>query len=275
VVDIFEEVDEELRNDEYQVLLRKYGPWVLGGAVAIVAGTAAYQGWSAWRTSQIETSSNAFIVAQEHYDEGRLPLAAASFETLAGNATAGYATLSLLQRAAIALEDGDSEVAAQFFDQAAASSSDPLISDLAELKSVWARWETLSSSDVEIRLSPLTQTQSPYRYLARESIAAAALRAGEYDTAEGIYQLLSLDTGDKPARVRQRAMEALALLEQINANAPEASTDEASAVEAGAVEALADDATTDETSTEETSTEEANAVETSDDEPTAGEAGDD
>ena len=43
MVDIFEEVDEELRKDKYQELLRKYGPWALGGAIGIIAVAAGYQ----------------------------------------------------------------------------------------------------------------------------------------------------------------------------------------------------------------------------------------
>ena len=43
MVDVFDEVEEELRQERYHALLRKWGPWVPGGAVTIVAGVAGYQ----------------------------------------------------------------------------------------------------------------------------------------------------------------------------------------------------------------------------------------
>ena len=211
MVDIFEEVDEELRRDKYQDLLRKYGPWVLGGALAIIAGAAGYQGWNAWRTAQHEASSDAYVSALRAAEAGNYSLASTGFETLAEDGVGGYPELALLQRGSVALEEGDREAAAGFFDRAARQASDPVIRDLATLKSVWARWDALSFNDIEIRLTPLTGDTSPYRFLAREAIAAAALRDGNLERARETYQLISFGF-DAPQGVRQRAQEALAVI---------------------------------------------------------------
>lgn len=212
MVDIFEEVDEELRKDKFQDLARQYGPYVIGAAAAIVLGTAGYQGWQAWQTSTRETSSDAYLVAVNAVDAGQSAQAASSFETLATTGTASYANLALLQRAAIALEAGDNAAAAGFFEQVAAQSGDPLIRDLASLKAVWALWDDLSFNDVEIRLTPLTDPTSPYRHLAREAIAVAALRADDLPRARREYQFLSV-AFDVPQGVARRAQEGLALID--------------------------------------------------------------
>ncbi|MGK0267320.1 MAG: hypothetical protein ACI82N_001573 [Maricaulis sp.] len=211
MVDIFEEVDEELRKDKYQDLARQYGPLVLGAAAAIILGTAGYQGWQAWQTSTRETSSDAYLVAINALDAGQVTQAAAGFEALASSGTASYEILALVQRAAIALEAGDNVAAAGFYEQAAAQSGDPLVRDLASLKAVWALWDTLSFNDVEIRLTPLTDATSPYRHLAREAIAVAALRADDLDRARREYQFLSVGF-DVPQGVARRAQEGLALI---------------------------------------------------------------
>ena len=218
MVDIFEEVDEELRRDKYQDLLRKYGPWALGGALAIIAGAAGYQGWQAWRTAQHETSSEAYIEALRAAETGDYATAAARFEALAEDGAAGYDELALMQRGAVALEQGERELAAGFYEQAAQRAADPIIGDLAELKAVWARWEALSFNDIEIRLTPLTGDTSPYRFLAREAIAAAALRDGNYDRARELYQQISFGFV-APQGVRRRAQEALAVIERETAAA--------------------------------------------------------
>ncbi|MBO6728283.1 MAG: tetratricopeptide repeat protein [Maricaulis sp.] len=211
MVDVFEEVEEELRNDKYQEALKKWGPWVGGAAAAIVLGAAGLQFWDYWRTSQLEESSDAFIEAMTNLEAGELALADAGFDTLSRDGSDGYALLSLMRRAEIALENGDNAQAASLYDQVAAASNDPLIDDLAQLKAVWARWDELSFADVEIRVSPLAAASAPYRLLARETIGAAALRAGDYDRAQSEYQLLAFSL-DAPQGVQRRGQEALALI---------------------------------------------------------------
>ncbi len=212
MVDIFEEVDEELRKDKYHDLARRYGPLVLGAAAAVVLGTAGYQGWHAWQNSTRAASSDAFHLAVTALEAGQMAQASTRFEALAETGTNAYASLALLQRAAIALDAGDNVAAAGFYDQVAAQSGEPMIRDLASLKAVWALWDTLSFNDVEIRLTPITGPVSPYRYLAREAIAVAALRAGDLSRARREYQFLSVGF-DVPQGVARRALEGLALID--------------------------------------------------------------
>lgn len=211
MVDIFEEVDEELRRDKYQDLARQYGPLVLGVAAAIILGTAGYQGWHAWQTSTRERASDTYEVAIAALEAGRAAQAVTGFDTLVESGTDSYATLALMQRAAMALEAGDNTTAAAFYEQAASRTAEPTIRDLARLKAVWALWDALSFSDVEIRLTPLTTATSPYRHLAREAIAVAALRAGDMARAQREYQFLSTSF-DAPQGVARRALEGLALI---------------------------------------------------------------
>ena len=222
MVDIFEEVDEELRKDKYQDLADKYGPWVLGGALAIIVAAAGFQGFQAWQTSVREDASDQFMVAVNQLADGNAAGAATSFDAVVDNGTRGYADMALLRRAGIALDAGDTASAISLYEQVAAASADPLVSDLAALKAVWAGWAALSFSDIEIRFSPLTDASSPFRHLARESIAAAALEAGDLVRARREYQFLS-SSFDAPQGVMRRASEALARI----AEHPEAFAGEA------------------------------------------------
>lgn len=232
MADIFEEVDEEVRRDRYLDQWRKYGPWVISGATAIVLGTAGWQLWDYMHTQALNSSSDSFIAAQTDFEAGRLPDASTGFELLMEEGTPGYQVLATLQRAAVALEAGAPQTAAQYFDQAAEQSGDPLIRDLAVLKSVWARWPTLSAADIGIRLRPLTNDDRPYRYMALESIAAAALRDGDLAQAESDYEYLrnqltiqeGLSPGSTPRGLFTRIDEALAVIVQQQALLGDAET---------------------------------------------------
>ncbi|MDF1767438.1 tetratricopeptide repeat protein [Maricaulis sp.] len=267
MVDIFEEVDEALSRDKYQELLRKYGPWALGGALAIIVGTVAWQGFDAWQTSGREAASDSYAAAMTQVEAGQLPLAAASLETLAGQGTAGYVPLALIQRGNVALEQGDNAAAADFFEQAAAAASDPLLGDMAEIRAVWAAWDTLSFSDIDLRLSRLVNGESPFRHLARETIASAALRADNYERARTQYQFLAF-ANDAPAGVSARAREALALIAQ------RAGPAEPSADDVPADTMAADDAPVDDAAAADDAVAEETAAET-EETPDAGDAGND
>lgn len=216
MVDVFEEVEEQLRQEKYLDALKQWGPWVGGAAAAIVVVAAGYQWWTHNQTVAAEAASLQYLSAIDQLVDENLGLADAGLDTVTREGTAGYRTLALLQRAAIALENDDPAAAADLYDQAAASTSEPVVRDLAQLKSIWARWDSLSFADIEIRLMPLADGGAPYRWLARESIGAAALREGNLERAESEYQLLafSFETSDE---ARRRAQEALAVIAARNA----------------------------------------------------------
>ena len=44
--DVFREVDEEVRKDRALTLWNRYGRFLIGGVVGVVAATAAWQGWT-------------------------------------------------------------------------------------------------------------------------------------------------------------------------------------------------------------------------------------
>ncbi len=232
MVDVFDEVEEQLRQDRYQEALKKWGPIVGGVALAIILVAAGWQWWVASRVAQAEAASMAYLAAVDQIIEEETALAQAGLQALSEDGNAGYRTLALLQRAGLALDEGDRETAATYFDEAASSTSEPLLRDLAQLKSVWARWDELSFADIEIRLSPLAADSAPYRFLARESIGAAALRAGDLERAESEYQILAFSFEVSDA-LRRRAQEALAAIAALQAVSGEDVTDEQATTEDG------------------------------------------
>ncbi len=217
MVDVFDEVEEELRRERYQSLLRQWGPWVGGGAAAIVIGVAGYQFWD-WRsTSAAEAASDQFIAAAQLFEEGDLSGADAAFAEMAESGPRGYATLSLMRQGEIAIAENRPDDAARFFEQAAARSPEPLTRQLAQYKAGLALFDTLSYDDLSVRLTPLTEGDALFGALARELMAAAAMRDERWEEARAEYELLAISL-DAPPGVSRRAGEALVFIRQ---NAPQ------------------------------------------------------
>lgn len=216
MADAFDEVEEELRRERYQAMLRKWGPWVAGVAAAIVIAAAGYQYWSATSRQASDAASDAYQAAASLFEAGAINEADAAFAQLAQTGPRGYATLALMRRAAIAQAMGDRDEAARLYEAAGERSPDPLTRDVARYRAVLAVFDDLSLDDLNLRLEPLTRAGSAVGPLARELMAAAALRDQRWDDARRRYELLSFAL-DAPAGVQRRAREALAFIDQ---NAP-------------------------------------------------------
>ncbi len=217
MVDVFDEVEEELRRERYNALFRKWGPWVLGGAVAIVAGAMGWVLWDGARTSAAEEASNAYFDAAELFENGDFAAAESAFGELAAGESRGYATLALLRQGEIALSENRTAEAAQLFEQAAERAPEPLTRQLAQYKAALALFDELSYDDLSVRLTPLTEGEALFGALARELIAAAAMRDERWEEARSAYTLLAVSL-DAPPGVSRRASEALVYIRQ---NAPE------------------------------------------------------
>lgn len=216
MADVFDEVEEELRKERYTQLFRTYGPWVIGAAVAVVAGVAGYQWWDARVSGAQAASGEQMYAAVEAYQSGEYERAGAQLDTLASQAPRGYETLAQLQQGAIALEQGNEAEALAFYNEAASIAPDRLTRDVARYKALLIEMDELSYDDVALRAEALTQGEAPLGPLARELTGIAAIRAERWEEARRIYDQLAFAL-DTPQNMQRRIAEARALIAQ---NAP-------------------------------------------------------
>lgn len=210
--DIFREVDEDLRSEQYLKLWDRYGRLLIGAAVGIIVATAVWQAWTWWETRKNEEDSMRFIAALQLFQNGQPGAAVTTLETLEKEGGEGYATLAKLQRAAALVQAGDRREAIVLYDQVAADESvDKPLRDLAALMAAQNLLDTSDRPTLERRLTPLLDETSPWRFAARELMALTALRAGDTAKARELFVALT-DDPTTPQGVRARAAEMLAAL---------------------------------------------------------------
>lgn len=212
MVDIFDEVDEELRAERAQLLLKRYGGLIVAAAVAIVGAAAGWQAWRWYEARQDQAAAVEYLTAMSLADttaagssQASRTAAAAAFAQLAAKAPQGYATLALLHEAALKADSGDVQAAAALWDKVASDSSvDPLLRGLASL--LWAQHQldTADPSLLQARLKALASPDNPWHALAQEQLALLDLREGKTDQAKTALRHLAEDTG-APNGVRGRA----------------------------------------------------------------------
>ncbi|MGA0952179.1 MAG: tetratricopeptide repeat protein [Candidatus Puniceispirillaceae bacterium] len=206
MADIFDEIDEDLKRDQMQLLWARYGKIVMAAVAAIVLLVALRQGYAAWQTSQAEASASAYQQALKSDD------VVTALEAQRGQLTNGYAMLAQFQIAAEqAARDDFAAAEASYLALASDASLDPLYQQAATLLSVMVAPQDTDVSALEARLSDLETAAGPWQAMALETGAGLALRNGNKDAAVAKYKRLA-EMADVPAGMRQRAERMIVML---------------------------------------------------------------
>jgi hypothetical protein len=211
VPDIFDEVEEEVRAEQWQRFLARYAWAIVAGVILVIAAVAGWRVWE-WRQSRLDAMAasqylTAISQAQTPGEAGKPAREAATglLIGMAQNAPAGYRTLARLRAAGLLADEGKLAEALNLYNAVATdSSADPLLRELATL--LWAERQ-IDSGDPQVlaaRLKPLADGDSPWRPLAQCELALLDLREHQTDAARATLQRLSADAA-APAGVRDSA----------------------------------------------------------------------
>jgi len=210
VVDIFDEVEDELREERMQALLKKYAGLLFAAALLVIGGAAGWKGWIWYQERRDLAAASSYLSASEISDATGVAsparaAAVAAFQAVAAGAPNGYRILARLREASLRADSGDLQGASAVWDTVAADgSADPLLRDLANL--TWCIYHADKGDPalLEGRLKPLTTPGNAWRSLALEQLALLDLRQGHAEAAKTELKKLASDA-TAPAGVRNRA----------------------------------------------------------------------
>jgi hypothetical protein len=212
VVDIFDEVDEDLRAERVQNLFRRYGGLIVAAAVLVVVAAGAWQAWRWWDARRDADAASAYLAAmwtadglRPGDDKSRAAAAGKAFAAVVPHAPPGYATLARLRAAALLADAGDLPAATVIWDEVAGDgAADRLLRDLASLNWVQHQLDHGDPAALRARLGPLTAPDNAWRALALETEGLLDMRTGQTAAAREIFQRLARDA-TAPDGVRGRA----------------------------------------------------------------------
>lgn len=208
--DIFEEVEEKLREDKLQVWWNKYGMVAIGAAVGLVLFVGAYGAYNSWRASVNAATGEKFAALQQEVQSDPAG-AQAALTTFEKSAHGGYRALAEMERAGALQAQGDLRGAIAALDNAAKLANEPVVKQSAQLRAAYLAAETDNLTTLEERVKPLIDTRGPFSYLARELVGVKAYEAGQPERARTEFTYLETSL-DAPEGVRQRAQSFLSVL---------------------------------------------------------------
>jgi hypothetical protein len=203
VSDIFREVEEDVRREQFEKLFKKYRDHLIALAALVIIGVAGLQLYRVYEQRETEKASVAYAAAGQLLEANQPRAAEPQFADLAKSAPSGYAKLAQMAEADALFAANDHNAAIKLYEQIA-NQNDPYLSGVARLHAAWMIVDGASRSDVENLLAPLTDPSNAWHDLAQEVLAYADLRAGNNDAALKSYQRLANDK-DAPASLHSRA----------------------------------------------------------------------
>jgi hypothetical protein len=207
VSNLFQEIDDELRQDKATLLWKKYGSTLIGAIIAVIIGVGAYEGWKSYDLSTRTELGDKYAQALELARQDQFDGAAKEFQALAGETDGGYKTLALMQEASLLVQQGKNADAAQaYFKIAENGEVNQDFRDLALVLGALNGLDSMEANEIINRLKPLIGGANAWRHSANEITAYAHAKAGDTAKAAEIMKSLSEDAS-VPAGVRQRARE--------------------------------------------------------------------
>ncbi len=203
--DVFlREVDDALREDQLKTILNRYGKPI--GAV-IGVGLLALAGWLWWDNSAQQKAaeqSEKAIIALDKLEAGNAAGTLADLDALAKDGSDGTRTTAALTRAAILVQQGKTEEGAKAFAAIAADDSAPqAFRDMATIREVSIRFDSLPPQQVIDRLKPLAVPGNAWFGSAGELVGMAYLKQGKPELAGPLFAAIGKNT-EVPSSLRSR-----------------------------------------------------------------------
>ncbi|HTX49975.1 MAG TPA: tetratricopeptide repeat protein [Caulobacteraceae bacterium] len=212
MVDLFDEVEEQLRSDRYRDLVRRAAPIATAVLAAIVIGYLGYWGLKTYQSRNVNAAAVAYQQGVDALGRNDQADAQRNFAAAAKAGAPGYKTLALMQEAGLDLTAGKTADAVSLYDEAAKSAPSPILGDFASLRAAQVLIGTAPFTEVQQRLLPLADAKRPYSLYAREALAMAKLAAGRTAEARRDFSVLSVSIG-VPDDMRERCQMAISLID--------------------------------------------------------------
>ncbi|HCI48772.1 MAG TPA: hypothetical protein DEZ09_02885 [Holosporales bacterium] len=207
---ILEEIKQEVDQERWLSLWKKYQNHVYSGVTAVLVIAAGMMWWQNHQTSKTSIQSNEYtqaLVISESDPERAFKI----FEHIPAKGETIYAQLSRFWVAAILLERGDTKGAKELYDiiyqnssGLFASSSLKILGQLAQLHGLYIEIDTVDPQIIIQKATPYASADSPWRHLGNELLGLSYLKKGDKEKARSSLHKI-LEDPKVPAAFKVRA----------------------------------------------------------------------
>jgi hypothetical protein len=184
MADIFDEVSEELKQDQLKQIWNKYSKYIISVAFILLISVLGYFFYDKWKLEKIEVSSSQFFSGIEKLEKKEFLSSIEIFSKNVDQAHQGYKTLSLFGIAEANFKIGKvDEMILNYKSIYENQNIDVYYRDLARLLSVMK--DNVSSFEIQKKiLDPILNSPSKLQLLAAELEIMLLIRFNKIDEAK-------------------------------------------------------------------------------------------
>ena len=201
------EVNEDVKNDNFKVLWNRYGIFVILFVVLAVSATVSFERIKSWKVAQNQANTENYMVAAQLRDNPTQTLEA--LQKIAGDNQGIFSDFAKLQIANVLFsQDKTEEALATLQNLLDDNTVNNEVKHIALVKLATYRVDTMPRTEFEAMLKPLIAENTSWSPLAQDLLAMAAIRDGDVDTAQTIYENI-LKIKDLPENFRTKVQDML------------------------------------------------------------------
>ena len=211
--DVFQEVDEELREEKYKSIWRKFRYYVIGGLILFILGIAANAFWKDYNLKEINDRSEKFFTAIEMAQEDKVN-AITLLEKFANQEERNSEYNALIARfteAAIRRSEKDFNGALLIYQSLEDNNISNFYEDYAKLSSVEMLIALNNKKDAKLILDELINNTSDLKYIAMEYLGYLEIDEGNFSKARTIFTNIA-DEAASSVNMKNRSREVLSIL---------------------------------------------------------------
>lgn len=210
---IIEEIKQEIDQQRWLNLWKKYQNHAYGGVVSILIIAAGIMWWQNQQQSKISLQSDeytqALMIAETDPEK-----AFKIFEHIPATGETIYACLSRFWVASMLLERGDTKGAKELYSIISknsmglfSSSKEKILGELAQMHSFYIDIDSESPDVLIKKVTPYANEESPWKNLAYELLGLAYLKIGDKEKSKSYFRKITEDPKASAAfKVRSQAV---------------------------------------------------------------------
>lgn len=210
--DLIDEIKEDIKDEKFEELWKKYGNHIIGAIIVVVLSTGGSV-W--WKSSNIATQEKngsqiykAYLGEEQNNGEESIEI----YSNLIEEEGYGDVYLSGLRKAALLLENNDVLGANEVYKGIVSSKKAPIeVREFAEILYLQNSISEKKAEDIT-RLKKIAEGEGVFKYSAKEMLAFIEYEAGNYMGAKTIFEGLKEDVYT-PMRMRDRSVEMIKTIE--------------------------------------------------------------
>ncbi len=209
---LFQEIEDDLRQEQTNKLWTDYGKYIVAAAIALVIAVAGFQGWKNYDLEKRQVAGEAFASVQQLIADKKSDEALKAFSAISAEG-GGYGVLAKFRGAALMSESGDLAGAISTYHQIVKDENvNSYYKGMAVIVGSFAELDMRDGDTTLIdQTGAFNNATSPWRHSAREILGLSALKNGDRSKAAEYFKTITEDA-TAPKETKDRAGEMLTIV---------------------------------------------------------------